>query len=359
MSKLSRKIHGQAIAVLVLGAAGFGCGTASILIPENYTGVGGGGGAGGDGGGMAGAGGGCAGQCAPLGPVEWLGPALLWIGKEGEAPACPPSAPVEGSPMFDNLNAPTVCGVCKCDVPSGSCALPTTLTAAAATCADAPNVTHTSFDAPTGWDGACTGANAIVAKKPCNSVDCVQSLTISPLTLTELPCGVSTEPVAGRLPFTWGTVARSCRGVAYGPCASPSEICAPAVEPGFAQCLVQRGDNECPSTYTDKHILYRGFTDTRACTPCACSAPIGSTCAALVSVFKDGSCSSPSLVVAISVDATNATCLDVSPSGQALLSKLGTAPVYAPGVCQISGGEPMGEAVPEEPSTFCCLPPGA
>ena len=48
----------------------------------------------------------------------------------------------------------------------------------------------------------------------------------------------------------------------------------------------------------------------------------------------------------------------VVPSGQALRSKLATAPVYVPGVCQASGGEPVGDAVPVEPSTFCCLPAG-
>ena len=301
----------------------------------------------------------CPGQCVPLGPVEWLGPALLWIGKQGEAPECPPSAPVEGSPMFDNLNAPTACGACKCDAPLGTCTLSTTLTAASAQCpGTALGVAHTSFDAPAGWDGSCTAANPIPANQKCNGVNCVQSLTIAPLTLTEEPCGVSTDPVAAKLPFTWGTVARSCRGVAYGPCATPSEVCAPAVETGFAQCLVQKGDNECPSTYPDKHLLYKGFADTRACTPCACSAPVGGACSALVSVFKDGACSPASLVGSNSVDATVPTCYDVSPSGQALGSKLATAPVYSPGVCQVSGGEPMGEVVPEEPSTFCCLPLG-
>jgi hypothetical protein len=360
MSKLGMKTHSHTIAVLVLGAAMFGCGTAPVLIHEEHTGVGGSGGAGGDGGGTTGAGGGCAGQCAPLGPVEWLGPALLWIGKDGEAPECPPSAPVEGSPMFDNLNAPTVCGACKCDAPSGSCALPTTLTAASSQCpGSAPGAAHTPFDAPAGWDGSCTGVSPIPANLKCNGVICVQSLTIAPLTLTEAPCGVITEPVAEKLPYTWGTVARTCRGIAYGPCASPSEICTPAVAPGFAQCLVQKGDNECPSAYTDRHLLYKGFADTRACTSCACSAPVGGACTSLVSIFKDGSCAPASLVAAISVDATNPTCLDVSPSGQALLSKIATAPVYSPGVCQVSGGEPIGEAAPEEPSTFCCLPSGA
>jgi hypothetical protein len=213
---------------------------------------------------------------------------------------------------------------------------------------------HTSFDAPAGWSGACTAENPIPANEKCNGVNCVQSLTIAPLTLTEAPCAVSTTPVASKLPYTWGTVAQSCHGLTTGACATPSEICAPAVEPGFAQCLVQYGDRECPDAYPDKHVFYYGFDDTRSCTPCACSAPTGSTCTAFVSAFKDGSCSSP--VVAGSVDATVSTCLDVSPSGQALGSKLATEPVYVPGVCQVSGGEAIGDAVPEEPSTFCCLP---
>ena len=47
---------------------------------------------------------------------------------------------------------------------------------------------------------------------------------------------------------------------------------------------------------------------------------------------------------------------DILPSGQALGSKLATAPVYAPGACQVSGGEPGGQALPADPTTFCCLP---
>jgi hypothetical protein len=352
-AKAKERLCGAAALALT---AVLGCGSGDIVYYPRE-GNGGAGGSGGSGGGpSSGTGPVCEGQCVPLGSVDWVGPALLWIGKEGEAPACPPNAPVEGSPMFDNLNAPTTCGACKCDAPSGSCAFSTKLTAAAATCAgDGPGVPHTSFDAPAGWDGSCTAASLIPANQKCNGVNCVQSLTLAPLTLTEEPCGVSTEPVASKLPYTWGTVARSCRGIAYGPCATPSEVCAPAVEPGFAQCIVQKGDNECPATYPDKHLLYKGFADTRACTPCACGAPSGSTCKAFVSVWGDGACSSP--VVAGSVDAAGSKCLDV-PSGSALGSKLATAPVYSPGVCQVSGGEPMGEAVPEEPSTFCCLPLG-
>jgi hypothetical protein len=165
------------------------------------------------------------------------------------------------------------------------------------------------------------------------------------------------EPVAAKLPYAWGATARSCHGVAYGRCETAEEICAPAVEPGFAQCLVRDGDRECPGPhYTVKHLFYGGLADTRECTPCACGAPSGSTCTAFVSAFKDGACSSP--VVAGTVDATDPVCLDVAPSGQALGSKLATAPVYAPGACQVSGGEPVGAALPADPSTYCCLPQG-
>ncbi|MFS8068753.1 MAG: hypothetical protein ACMG6S_20525 [Byssovorax sp.] len=108
--------------------------------------------------------------------------------------------------------------------------------------------------------------------------------------------------------------------------------------------------------YPVKHVFYKGLTDTRACTSCACSAPVGSTCSAQLSVYKDNACSS--LVGTSTVTATQPFCTDIQPMGSALGSKLATEPVYAPGACQVSGGEAVGEALPEEPSTFCCLPPG-
>jgi hypothetical protein len=346
------KIHVRASFLFSIAATAIGCGATHVVLNNDPAASGGGGasitGAGGEGGE------GCSGQCAPLGPGEWLGPLLLWIGKEGEAPDCPASAPVEGAPVFADLNAPLTCGLCKCDAPSGTCTLPSTLTAASAPCSgDGPGVVHTSFDAPAAWSGSCTDANLIAKDQKCGGANCVQSLTVAPLTLAENPCAVSVEPVAAKLPHTWGTAARSCHGVAYGPCATSDEVCAPAAVPGFAQCLVRDGDRDCPAPYTVRNVFYSGLTDTRVCTPCACGAPVGGACSALVSVYKDGACSSPG--GSIPVDAAGPKCLDV-PSGQALGSKLATEPVYAPGACQASGGEPMGQALPEGPSTYCCLP---
>src|SRR4051812_18241784 len=82
---------------LVLVATALGCGTNDAIIRDDYaesSASTGGGGAGGSGGAGASTGAEplCDGQCAPLGPAEWLGPALVWVGKPGEAPECPPSA---------------------------------------------------------------------------------------------------------------------------------------------------------------------------------------------------------------------------------------------------------------------------
>jgi hypothetical protein len=319
--------------------------------------AGGGGKGGADAGDAGDAGEPCPGQCVPLGPLGWSMPALLWTGKESEAPACPSRAPVQGYEGHADLNAPSVCGACQCDSPSGSCALPTTLTAAAATCAgDGPNVKHTPFNAPAGWTGACTTLDAIQAGVPCPGGFCVQSLTIAPLTLMESGCKASMGPVPTDGPATWGTYARACLGAAYPACSNPGEVCTPSSEPpppGFKQCIYREGDRDCPFPYPDKHLFYDAFDDMRMCTPCTCGAPAGSTCTATVAAYKDNACTMQ--ITANLVGSAQPLCVDVLP-GSGLGSKSAGAVTYTPGTCQPDGGQPMGSADPSGPSTFCCLP---
>lgn len=278
----------------------------------------------------------------------------MWMGKPSDAPECPASAPVVGDLGYDDLSAPLVCGACSCSPPSGSCGLPTTLTAASTGCSGtATGATHTAFDAPAGWSGSCNATNPIAANQKCNGVNCVQSLTIAPLTLTEGPCGASTGPQPSELTHTWGTIARSCSGVAQGTCEGAGEVCSPAPEPGFLRCITRDGDYACPEAYSVKHVFFDGLSDTRACSPCGCGAPEGSACTALVSAYGDSACAS--MIGSVTVDASGPACLDV-PSGAALGSKLAAEPHYAPGVCHAVGGEGTGVALPTDPVTICCLP---
>lgn len=348
-----RRARGWGGALLL--AAVSGCGTSDAMIYANSSGAGGEGGSSSSDGGGGGEGGkeGCEGECVALGPLEWNGPGLLWIGEPGKEPDCPEAAPIKSAPVYAELDAASHCGACKCGLPHGSCALPATMTAAAATCAsDGAGVAHTAFDPPGGWSGGCNAAGAIPANQKCNGVNCVQSLTIAPLTIHEEPCGVSSSAPA-ETPPVWGLAALSCRGLSKGNCESAVDICAPAAAPGFLQCITQSGIHDCFGLYTGKHVFYEGLEDSRSCTPCSCGAPTGSTCTSYVTVYKDNACSVPA--VSAMVDTTGPVCIDVSPSGQALGSKLAEEPLYAHGSCQASGGDPQGEAVPVNPVTYCCL----
>src|SRR6185437_3705118 len=142
-------------------------------------------------------------------------------------------------------------------------------------------------------------------------------------------------------------------------CDDNKKLCVPVAPPGFATCIYQMGDNDCPdgaeSPYTEKHVFYGGVDDTRACAACSCSPPSGSVCSAEVFVYADSACATvPSY--AATITSTGAECHDLAP-GAALGSKSSSAPTYTPGACQPSGGEPIGGVTAVVPSTFCCIPP--
>ncbi|MEO5732023.1 MAG: hypothetical protein ABI134_08280 [Byssovorax sp.] len=293
----------------------------------------------------------CDGVCLPGPPAGWFGPYLLWKGKEADAPDC---LDVTVSPgiAFTGYTYPSgtpLCGPCKCAPPIGSCELPATLTTAAASCADnGPSVEHLSFDPPADWTGTCTAENAISAGKLCGGVPCVQSVTIAPLTMTQGGC-LPIQPSDVKPPLELTILGRAC-GLGMRPaCTAGPGLCMRAAPgPEFKQCisyLANSGFSECPPTYPNRNIFYPDPDP--SCSPCACDAPVGSSCTGLIKVSAASACS-PSLLPAISLDAENATCVDLPP-GSALGSKSAMAPSYHGGSCTPSGGVP-------EIAVFCCQP---
>ena len=280
----------------------------------------------------------CNGVCLPGIPNGWDGPNLLWTGDEADAPRCSdfPGTPHETYSGHGELDAPTHCDACACAPPTGSCELPATLTASAASCAgDGPVVAHTPFNPPPKWDGTCTSANAIPPGKLCGGVPCVQSVTIGPLTLEQSEC-VPIQPPNVQSPPTWKKFARACtKTVSQSTCAAGDGVCAPpAPGPQFKQCISHVGDmdlSQCPLGYPERSVFYDYFIDSRSCPACACDAPSGSTCTGSVSIFADPSCGAP-VVTSNSLDAIKSKCLDVS-AGAALGSKSASAPIFTPGQC--------------------------
>ena len=309
----------------------------------------------------------CDGQCVTAATAPFDGPVLFWTGPSpdpaSEILVCPETAPLTGRWYADLQAPPIACGACSCDPPAGSCTLPATLTANSAVCPGTDSMAaHFSFDAPAGWTGACSAANAIDAGKTCDGLPCVESLFIAPLQVTHGGCMPVAEPSAKPPEPTWGTTSIVCQGIPStgpGACGAAQLTCTPAAPPGFSTCVYQPGVVGCPLDsvpYTERHVIYKDKVDTRSCTPCSCGDPEGDACTASISVFKDDACSEP-IPLNVPLDSTFSQCINVPP-GTALGSKSATLPAYLPGACQPSGGEPAG-AVYAEPATaltLCCIP---
>lgn len=298
--------------------------------------------------------GGCAvGSSCTKAPLHWDGPTLLWSGPTGKAPDCPTGATGIAWEGHADLVAPTACDVCTCEPPTGSCALPSMLTASTTTCGISGG-SSASFNAPAPWNGKCD----IATQAPAGTA---VSLQIEPLTMKENGC-VPGPPVAAKIvsPY-WTTDARACHGPGFLPCLDTASACISNEDPlGFRVCVSHEGVLECPPTsgseFTEQYIFYGGINDDRQCSACSCGPPTSSLCKATVSIYTDGMCGS--LLDQVSVSSIGPKCLDIQPPGKALNSKSASSPTYSPGVCQPMGGEPSGVASGIAPSTFCCRPSG-
>jgi hypothetical protein len=279
----------------------------------------------------------CAEICLPPPSALWDGPYLLWTGDEADAPRCSdfPGDLREIYTGHGDLDAPTHCDACACAPPTGSCALPATLTASAASCTDdGPGVAHTPFDPPPKWEDTCTSANAIPPGKLCGGVPCVQSVTIAPLTLKESEC-LPIQPPDVQPPATWKKFARACTN-GLAPSCGWGRLCVPPVpEPQFKQCISIDGNaahSACPPEYPNRNVFYDFFTDSRSCPACACEAPVGSTCTGSITMFSDSACGVP-VNSTVPLDATGTSCTDIKPAGSALGSKSASTPIFTPGQC--------------------------
>ena len=300
---------------------------------------------------------GCAGDCVPAPPFGWGGPGLFWTGTDGTAPACPSNAPVTAYQGHDGLVLPDAgCAPCTCagPSPSGSCAPPLQITASASPCvASAPAARD--FGPPPAWDGACTTFDAIPAGALCNGAPCAVSLTSGPLVLTESMCKPSDAALVDAGLPTWSKKILACQNDAPYPPGCKGLYCSPraAEAPGFLSCIFQKGDNDCPAPYLDKHVAYTSF-DPPGCAPCLCGPP-DSSCTGTLDVFEDAGCSAKAkpLLTFDHLSNVGSLCHDLPDAGVALGSKR-LVLAYDAGTCTPSGGGST-DAGPAGASTFCCL----
>lgn len=298
----------------------------------------------------------CPGQCVPLPPLGYDGPALLWFGPAADVPECPARAPALVFQGFDGLqNNPLECPTCDCSQPT--CQFPVVTASNLSVCPnDVPGSTLTPFPAPESWNGVCISPGTL-------DPNLVESITVGPT--TERPCEpVANLPQKGNPGPGFDVAARACAGEAIPEtCQDPGHTCLPTAEPpppGFRQCIMRivPGDAEgleCPSDFPEEYAFYAAIDDQRECTPCTCTQTAASACAARVSAYSDTACTS-ALFENVAIGMATSQCVDVM-SGFQLGSMEATWTVNQPGACEASGGEAIGEASLAELHVFCCQPP--
>ena len=289
--------------------------------------------------------------------LGWDGPSRLWFGPEAEVPDCPYGPHSISYEGHTDLVAPPACDACTCEAPTGSCALPSTLTASTTPCGDFDAGAPTSFDAPAAWDGGCD--NTIQTPD-----GAAHALTIGALTMKENGCALAPPLPAKVVSWHWNTFARVCDGKVWPAGPLVSTYCTPEGEPpllGSHLCLSHDGEEACPeyggSGFTEQHIFYDDVKDDRQCSACSCGPPTASLCTASISIYNGSNltCSAPWLDQ-ITISSEGPTCIDIQPPGQPLGSKSSGPTTYIPGTCQPMGGQASGDAIKLHPITFCCRP---
>jgi len=162
--------------------------------------------------------------------IKWEPPTLLWFGPADKVPECPRGQTTISYEAQTDLVALSACEACTCEPPTGSCALPSTLTASATACS-MPGGATTSFNAPTPWDGSCDSTT----QTP-NGAS--QSLTIDPITITENGCALGSPVAAKVVSLHWDTFALGCDvDLPEGPVDRSRCLPTDIIPQGFALCI--------------------------------------------------------------------------------------------------------------------------
>lgn len=270
--------------------------------------------------------------CVEAPPVEWTGPVALYTGPAADAPpACAGAYPDAAG----ELNGGLVPGDAVCDCNCGA--------AQGIQCTSSATVCYTSNCN----NIICNTTDAVLPPGQCTNIPgtaATSAKTSNPAPTNMGSCASASDH---SIPTpAWETAAVACDGADTTPVGCDGgELCAPkAFAPIDQLCIVHAGNVPCPvgSAYTEQHVLFDDFEDTRACSSCGCGAAT-STCAGGID-FVSNSC----MILQAEVNA-----------GGCGVKGASNAAIYTPnpsGTCQPTGGDLSGTAEATGPVTYCCLP---
>jgi hypothetical protein len=277
-------------------------------------------------------------QCVPEVSGLWSGPVLLHEGN-GPAPTCGASWPTVTTGGSGTLSAPQAsCSPCACDPPSGAtCPIPSVRLYDPSSCTGAPD-----YEGKAAAGGACTQVPQLV---PYDGA----------IGLPAQAGGGTCAPSGGQAsvpPAQWASDAVICSGAKTGGgCSTPGSRCAPRPGVTWRACIWRAGDTTCPSgVYTYRRQIYTSIADSRGCTSCACSNPVGIACTGKSTVYGDAVCSAAPNVVA-----HDGSCTALVGAGNYGSMKFQPEPPSG-GSCLHSLSTPTGSATGSGMRTVCCIP---
>ncbi|MBX3126345.1 MAG: hypothetical protein KF718_06490 [Polyangiaceae bacterium] len=252
-----------------------------------------------------GTGGTCTGGCITV-PTDWSGPVVV-------APTCSGTYPTTVQNANQGLTAPGACS-CQCGGPSCS--------------------------AQVGLDPGASCGTVLTQLTVGATCQAVNGQNIGSLEVTPVgACGSISSTTLP--PPQWSVQHKLCEAPSPSGCPS-GQKCAPPKPP--PRCVWRAGQHSCPGGYSKSSTYFTGFTDTRQCTPCACSPK----CNVEVQAFSAAQCSSTSLsCTAFGANTCCNTGSEVFVTGLRMVS----ANVEHTGC---TGGEMTGFAVPTGAYTVCC-----
>jgi hypothetical protein len=284
-------------------------------------------------------------SCAAAVPPGWQGPVARFLGPEGSLPDCAGDYPYAELEARTGLQAPPAeCMACGCDDPAGvECQGPMLRMYTSLSCAGSP-----ALQFELGVHDEC-----IVFGEYGIATDGMEADPVVPIADTG-----ACSPSGGEATLpepTWAEQLRACGGAPDAGACGEGGSCLPTpgnpLAPGL--CAWVAGDVPCPAgPYALRTVVYDGYDDARECSDCMCGDVAGVDCQAIVEVHYNSACSN----LRASVDDPQAgACYDIDDGG-GYAPRSGKMIVYDTqgGGCPPAGGQPVGEASPAGPTTFCC-----
>ncbi|MEZ4299416.1 MAG: hypothetical protein R3B70_30980 [Polyangiaceae bacterium] len=306
-------------------------------------------------------------SCVPAVPNTWSGYFLLYEGSPVGDPGCTEQFPMDSYVGNFNLNAPAAtCAACACGSPSGEvCTPPSLIVGLDVPCGGTPSLLSQLF-MPGGWGAVCTTAQdasgpyyspaGLTICGPGGDQPCHQAITADAPTVSGGFCTPS-GGMATVTPATWDGFGHACSGATLtGKGCAIGQTCLPKPADPYigGLCIKKAGVQNCPAgQFSQKHVFFDDFTDSRTCTGCNCGIPTGSTCAGNITTHADSvqnQCLSPVATFPAG------TCQNLTGNPAIGNSKFTVTSPPAGGSCTPGGGMPSGTAVGTFPQTFCCMP---